>query len=220
MSGIVGSGVPHAVGAARAFKLLGKKNVGIATCGDGAMNSSGFNSSLNMAAMWKLPVVFVVHNNQYAIDCPAEIHASLTMAGRDLSQRAAGFAIPGITVDGNDLFAVHKAAKHCINMARQDNSPSMLELITYRHWAHAGPAEHEAISIWKRPEEVKYWLRRDPIPRFERQVVQGGLLSESELERVRQTVASEIEEAVKFGVNSAYPDPEKELEYYEKVLKV
>ena len=105
MCGIVGAGVPHAVGAARTFKLQGKPNVGVATCGDGAMNASGFNSSLNLAAIWDLPVVFVVHNNLWAIDSPTTKHSSLTKAGRDESQRAAGFAIPGFTVDGNDLIA-------------------------------------------------------------------------------------------------------------------
>jgi len=220
MSGIVGSGVPHAVGAARSFKLLGKPNVAVATCGDAAMNTSGFNSSLNLAAIWDLPVVFVVHNNQYGIDSPITIHSSLAKAGKDQSQRALGYGIPGITVDGNDLLAVYKAAKYCLDKARQGEGPSLLELVTYRHWAHTGPGEHEVVTVWNRPGELAYWLRRDPIPRFERQVLDGELLTAADLETVRSQVAAEIEAAVQFGINSPYPDPEEELAYFEDVFNI
>ncbi len=218
MSGIVGAGVPQAVGAAWAAKLQGNNKVAISTCGDGAMNTSGFNASLNLAAIQNLPVVFVINNNQWEVRIPARWVQALTRAQKDLSVRAAGFAIPGITVDGNDLFTVYKGAKYCIDRAREGKGPSMLECLTYRRWQHSGPKEHE-ITQWPFNDraELEYWLRRDPVKRFEK-IATEGLLTEEELVRVQKQVAIELEDAIEFAVESPWPNPKEDFKYYEKVF--
>ncbi len=219
MSGIVGSGVPHALGVARAFQLQGKKQVAVSTCGDGAMNTSGFNPSLNWAMMWNAPIVFVINNNKWAVDVKDEWYQALAKAGKDLSTRASGFAMPGITVDGNDVFAVYNASKYCIDNARAGKGPSLLECVTYRQWGHGGPADHE-VTMWpyNNPDELNYWLKRDPIKRFESVVLQG-LLTEGELETIRKQVAAEVQDAVEFAIKSPFPDPEEDFRYIREVFK-
>ncbi len=220
MSGIVGSGVPHAVGAAKAFKLKGTRQCAVSTCGDGAMNSSGFNSSLNLAEIWELPVIFVVHNNQWAIDVPSKWENALTKQGKDLSVRASGWAIPGLTVDGNDFTAVYKGAKWCLDRARSGKGPSMIECRTYRQFGHGSSNSPHEVTMWphNNPEELEYWLRRDPIPRFERAMVRGELLTQAELDEVTKQVTAEMEEAVVFAESSPFPDPEVEFKYQRDVF--
>jgi len=219
MAGLVGGQVPHALGAAWGFKLQGKKNVAISTCGDGAINSSGFGTSPNLAGIWDLPVVFVINNNHYESFNQARKEQQLLKRGQDLSVRAAGFAVPGITVDGMDVFAVYKAAKYCMDRARRGEGPTVLECVCYRYWCHFGIADHE-VTEWpyNDPAELKYWLRKDPIKRFERNVVQGGLLTEKELEAVSKAITAEVEEAIEFGRTSPFPDPEEVFKYSREVL--
>lgn len=206
---IVGTGV-KAVGAAMAFRLRGTDQVGIAVTGDGGVNKGAFLESLNLAAINELPVVFVVINNQYEVDRSVTQDNANARAGRQLSERAAGFAIPGITVDGNDFFAVFKAAKYCIEKARSGKGPFLLELVTYRQRSHCyTEMEHEVIWQHGRPEELEYWLRRDPIKLFERNVIEGGLTTEKELSSIRENVDDEIEAAVEFARKSPFPDPEE-----------
>lgn len=221
-SSVVGAGIPHAVGAAKAFKLLGKKNVAIATLGDGAVNTSDFNPSLNLAAIWELPVVFVINNNQYQITVKANWEHSLCRAGQDLSARAAGFAIPGITVDGMDVFAVYKAAKWAIDRARDGKGPALLDCVCYRYRSHGMTvAPHEVLREWpyNDPGEYNYWLSRDPIKRFENVVLgPAGSLTQEELDTVRQEVEAEASEAVAFAEQSPWPDPEAEYQYHRDVF--
>ncbi len=219
MSGIVGSGVPHAVGAAKAFKLKGTRQVAVSTCGDGAMNSSGFNSSLNLAAIWELPVIFVVHNNQWAIDVPSQWENALAKAGKDLSVRASGWDVPGVTVDGNDFFAVYRGAKYCLDRARNGKGPSMLEVKTFRMFSHSGTGVHE-VTKWphNQPEVLEYWLRKNPITRFERNVLEGGLLTQAELTSIQKQVDAEILEALDFADKSPYEEPEAAFKYVRDVL--
>ncbi len=218
MSGLVGAQVSHMVGAAKAARVKGTNQVAVSTNGDGAMNTSGFNSSLNLAAIWNAPVVFVINNNQWQSETPNNLDQGLVMAGKDLSTRATGFGIPGITVDGNDIFAVNKAAKYCIDRARQGKGPSLLECVTYRQWSHSGPLDHEVTRSWPESEtrgwaELNYWLNRDPIKRFERTVLDGKMVTEAELDTIRKEVAAGIDEAVKFAISSPFPDPEEEFKY-------
>ena len=228
MSGIVGTGVSHAVGAARSAQVRGTKQVAVSTCGDAAMNSSGFNSSLNLAAIWNAPVVFVINNNQWELCVPARWEQSLVRAGRDLSARAAGYAIPGITVDGNDVFAVYKAATYCIENARAGKGPSLLECITYRHRSHNESwikekstdtyLSHECLQYpYEDEKELQYWLKRCPIKRFEATVLDGMLKAE-ELAQVRKEVKAETEAAVDFAKTSPMLDPEVELKYVREVF--
>jgi pyruvate dehydrogenase E1 component alpha subunit len=204
---IVGTGV-KSVGAAMAFKVRGTDQVGIAVTGDGGVNKGAFLESLNLAAIHDLPVVFVVVNNQYEVARAVDQDNSNARAGTALSERAAGFAIPGMTVDGNDFFAVVRAARHCTRRARDGGGPSFLELVTYRHRSHCyTEMPHEVVWLLERPDELSYWIRTDPIKRFEASVTQGGLLSEGELAAVRETVDSEIEAAAEFARKSPFPDP-------------
>lgn len=212
-SPMVAHGVPHAVGAAKAYKLRGVSQVAVAVNGDGAMNASGFNSSLNMAAVWKVPVVFVVVNNQWENHASIRETQALSRAGKDLAVRASGFAIPGYTVDGNDVFAVYKAAQFCIDQARTGNGPSMLECATY------GISKGSIVAgwPWNNPAELDYWKARDPIKRFETTVL-SGLLTQQDLDTVVQAVTAEVDEAIAFTTSSAYPDPEEEFKYARATL--
>jgi TPP-dependent pyruvate/acetoin dehydrogenase alpha subunit len=237
MGGQVASGVPVAVGAGWAHKRLGNKRVAIAQCGDGAMQASGFNGSLNLAAIKNMPVVFVVHNNGWAVSLKTQMMNAEVKAGRDLSTRASGWAIPGITVDGNDVFAVYNAAKHCIDQARNGGGPSLLECKTYRQRRHndshafagevkvydlrAGKIYSHETQGWPyfTPEEQIYWLRRDPITRFERLVVDGGMLTEADLDSVRRGVKDELAAAVQFALASPFEDPVEALKYIREVFK-
>ena len=208
---IIGQGIPHAVGAAKSAKIRGTDQVALATCGDGASNQGAWHESLNLATVWELPVVFVVHNNQWRIGIPARWENAPVRRGKDLSVRAAAYGIKGITVDGNDLWAVYKAAKYCIDQARQGKGPSLLELVTYRHRAHGGTVgQHEVLTSWPHRairSEYDYWMKRDPIPRFERVVLGGGDLTQAELTSVQNQVDTKIEEAVEFARTSPFEDP-------------
>ena len=217
MTGIVGAGNPIALGAAFAAMVKGSKQVAVSTCGDGAMNASGFNSSLNMAAIQDAPCVFVINNNQWGIQIPARWDNQLARTGKDLSVRAQGFGIPGYTVDGMDFAAVYTGAKHCIDRARAGKGPSLLECKTYRYHAHSSPRPHEVTS-WphNRPEELEYWLRRDPIKRFERVVTQGGIITEAELAKIAKQVDDEIVDGLKFALASRQPTVEEGLGWFIK----
>ncbi|UCC59565.1 MAG: thiamine pyrophosphate-dependent dehydrogenase E1 component subunit alpha [Dehalococcoidia bacterium] len=206
---IVGTG-GKAVGAAMAFRVRGTDQVGISVVGDGGVNKSAFLESLNLAAIQDLPVIFVVVNNQYEVARSVDQDNANVRAGGQLSDRAAGFAIPGLTVDGNDFFAVYKAAKYCISRARAGKGPSLLELLTYRHRSHCfTEMPHEVDWLLGRPDELSYWLRRDPITQFELNVVQGELITQDELDDINKAIEAEIEEAVEHARESPYPDPDE-----------
>jgi pyruvate dehydrogenase E1 component alpha subunit len=206
---IVGTGV-KAVGAAMAFRVRGTDQVGIAVSGDGGVNKGAFLESLNLAAIHDLPVVFVVINNQYEVARSVDQDNANVKAGGQLSDRAAGFAISGITVDGNDFFAVYRAARHYIDRAREGNGPSLLELLTYRHRSHCfTEMPHEVVWLLERPDELSYWMRRDPIGQFELNVVQGELITRDELADIAEAVDAEVEAAVEYARESPYPDPDE-----------
>jgi len=210
---IIGQGIPHAVGAAYSADLRGTDQVALATCGEGATNQGAWHESLNLATVWELPVVFVVHNNQWRISVPARWETAPIRRGKDLSVRAAAYAIPGMTVDGNDLWAVYKAAKYCIDRARQGKGPSLLELVTYRHRSHSDTiAPHEVTTQWPYKgwgDEYAYWMKRDPITRFEKVVLEGGDLTKAELTLVEKEVDAEVEEAVEFSRKSPFENAEE-----------
>lgn len=222
VTGIVGAGVPHAVGVAKAFKIQGKKNVAIGTFGDGAMKAGGFASSLNLAKIWEVPVVFVVHNNQFQISVKATLEDSLARGGKDLAVRAVGYDMLGVTVDGMDVLAVYKAASELIEQARAKNTPALLECVTYRFRGHSHALSTHEVLRWpyENPAELDYWKRRDPITRFENVVLAPeGLLTQADLDTVKQEVAAEITAAVDFADNSPLPDPEVAYRHFRDVFK-
>jgi len=199
-NGIVGGGLPIIVGAALAAQLEGGDKVAVSFFGDGACHEGEFHESLNLASIWKLPVIFVCENNLYAFHTPARYAIPL----EDIAQGVAAYAIPGIVVDGNDVVAVCEAAEKAVARARAGGGPSFLECKTYRWRSHF---ESDTEPDLRPPEEIEAWKRRCPIASLGRRLLEGGILTEWELEEMDSQVQSEIEDAVSFALVSPLPDP-------------
>jgi len=199
-NGIVGGGIPLAVGAALSAKVLRTGGVAVAFFGDGAANQGLFHESLNLAAVLALPVVFVLENNGYGEATPVEYHARV----RDLAVRAAGYGMPGAVVDGMDFFAVHAAAGEAILRARRGEGPTLLECKTYRYFGH-----YVGDPLTYRPKDEAERMRaeRDPLDLFERRVVAEGWLATGDLRRVDDEVAAAVAAAVRHAEASPPPDP-------------
>ena len=201
---VVGAGLPIASGAGLSIKLRGTDQAAACFFGDGASNQGTFHESLNMAAVWRLPVIFVCENNLYAMGT----RQSIVMTIENVSDRASAYGIPGVTVDGNDVLAVYEAASHAVNRARKGEGPTLIECKTYRQKGHSrfDPAAY-------RPKaEVEEWLKKDPISRFRKRLIEEGTLTEQEAERLSQETKKAVEVAVKFAMESPFPKPEEALE--------
>lgn len=201
---VVGAGIPIAAGAGLSIKLRKTDQVVACFFGDGASNQGTFHEGVNMAAIWKLPVIFVCENNLYAMGT----RQSLVMAIENIADRASAYGILGIAVDGNDVLAVYEATLKAVERARKGEGPTLIECKTYRHRGHSrvDPARY-------RPkEEVEAWLAKDPIKRFKERVLQSGALTEAELQRIEKEASDKVEEAVKFALDSPHPAPEEALE--------
>ncbi|MEM4488845.1 MAG: thiamine pyrophosphate-dependent dehydrogenase E1 component subunit alpha [Desulfurococcaceae archaeon] len=205
-NGIVGAGVPLAVGAALALKYKSPGNVAVAFLGDGAMNQGSVMEALNLAAIWKLPVVFVVEDNQYAISmrstAPTKLQPRIATA-RSFAERAIGFGIPAVTVDGMDVLAVYEAAKAAIERARKGEGPSLLDCKTYRYYGHF---EGDPM-VYRSKEEMEEWKKRDPILLFKEKLIRMSVAAEQELEALHKKAVMEVEEAVKRAEEDPYPEP-------------
>jgi pyruvate dehydrogenase E1 component alpha subunit len=196
---IVGGGLPIAVGGALAQSYLGKDNVTVAFFGDGASNQGTFHESINLAAVWKLPVIFICENNQFAISVPVSQSTSV----RDVSVRAAGYDIPGLTVDGNDAYAMYEAVQNAIDRARRGEGPTLIEAKTYRwrgHWT--GDPE-----VYRTREDVKLWMEKCPIARMKKRMLSEGIADETELAEIESKAKADVEEAAAFALASPEPDP-------------
>lgn len=201
---VVGAGIPIAVGAGLSVKLRRTDQVVACFFGDGASNQGTFHEGINMASIWKLPVIFVCENNLYAMGT----RQSRVMAVENIADRAIAYGIPGAATDGNDVLAVYETARKAVERARKGEGPTLIECKTYRHKGHSriDPARY-------RPkEEVEEWLRRDPIKRLKGRLLQTNVLTEAETELVEKEALARVEEAVKFAVESPYPTPEEALE--------
>ena len=207
--GIVGGGVPAATGAALAFQLRHEDNVVVSFVGDGAMNEGHVNDALNLAGLWKLPIVYVCENNGYATTTTvAESTAAATYA-----DRGHGFGIPGVVVDGMDVLAVYDAAGDAIARARRGEGPTLLEAKTYRFRGHfEGETEILGNRIYRSAEEIQEWKQRDPILVFGQSLRERGILTEDREQEIASEVASEIADAVAFARESPFPDPAEALE--------
>jgi pyruvate dehydrogenase E1 component alpha subunit len=203
-NGIVGAGHNIAVGAGLSAKYRGTKQVCVCFFGDGSTNQGTFHEALNLASVWKLPVVFVCENNLYGISTNQSRHQAI----KDVSDRAVAYNIPGITVDGNDVFAVYEAAKEAIKRARDGQGPTLIECKTYRHRGHF---EGDP-GTYKPDEEQKEWLAKDPIPRMEKFMLENEVVTKNELEALKEEVDKEINEAIEFANNSSYPSLESVIE--------
>lgn len=196
-NGIVGGGIPIATGAALGSWIRGTDEVTVCFFGEGASNEGTFHEAVNMAAIWKLPVVYVVENNQWAVNMPAT--AVLNTEG--VAERGAGYGIPGIRVDGNDVEVVYNTVKEAVDRARRGEGPSIIELYTFRMRAH-NSADREI-----RPQQLRdEWEAKSPIRRARKALVEMGV-EEAELDAIDAAAAEEIEDAYRFAVSSNYPDP-------------
>src|SRR5919204_3185245 len=196
-NGIVGGGMGLATGAALTAKLQNTGSIAVCFFGDGALEQGVLHETTNLAAIWKLPVVFVCENNQYAMSARSD----WSVAGGDPAKRAAGYGIPGVTVDGMDLFGVHAAASELIERARRGEGPAYLVCNTYRyHGHHAGDPLN-----YREREEVERWRQQDPIERVKRTIVEQGVISTDEMEQLEQQVDRQVDEAVEFAKSSPEP---------------
>jgi len=201
---IVGGGIPIAGGAALSAKMRGTDQVAICFLGDGATNNARFHEGVNLASIWKLPVVYVIENNMYAETTPV----SYAMNIPNIADRAVSYGIPGVTVDGNDVLAVYEAVGEAVARARKGEGPTLVECKTCRHHGHF---EGDTMT-YRTKEEVEECKKKDPIPRFRKKLVEMEALTEKDADKVEQEVAKEIDEAVKFAEESPLPAPEEALE--------
>ena len=206
---IVGGGIPIAVGAALSAKMQKQDRVAVSFFGDGASNEGTFHESLNMASVWKLPIIFVCENNGYGISVPTWQSTSV----ENISDRAHGYNMPGETVDGNDVEAIDAAIERAIARAKAGEGPSLIECKTYRwlgHWT-GDP------QTYRTREEVDEWKKKDPMKRWREKLIAEGLYTEAELDAILKAADDETEAATEFALNSPNPDPAHVLDdvFYE-----
>ncbi len=222
-SGIVGQGIPHATGAAYAAQIEGKGRVVLSFFGDGASKQGAFHESLNVASLWKLPVVYVMENNSYNVVTRVEQEDANAAAGEPLAVKAKAFSMPGVTVDGADPVAVHDEVAAAVERARSGGGPTLVESLVYRLSAHgniiAPPGvplhfpEHEAIEVFGAPEEYEAAKRGDPVPRFRARLVTDGTLSSEEADELAAAARDEMQAAVEFGIESPFPAADEAVRY-------
>jgi pyruvate dehydrogenase E1 component alpha subunit len=200
-TGVVGSGMPIANGLAWASKLKGTDQVTIVNFGDGASNIGAFHEALNLAAVWKLPVIFVCQNNRYGEHTRYEWATSATQ----VSQRSVAYEIPGVTVDGNDPVETYWAAQEAIERARAGEGPTLFEAMTYRFWGHIFGDNMRYMP----PEERKAAMEADPAVRFRQRLLDSGQFSEDEISAIEAEAAAAIEAAMQFALDSPPPGPEE-----------
>ena len=206
---IVGGGIPIAVGAALSAKLQKQDRVAVSFFGDGASNEGTFHESLNMASIWKLPIIFVCENNGYGISVPVSESTSV----KDISVRGAAYDMPGETVDGNDVEAIDAAFARALERAKSGQGPSLIECKTYRWMGHwTGDPQ-----TYRTREEVNSWKAKDPIKRWREKLIAAGLYTAAELDQMDQSAEEETTAATEFALNSPNPDPAHVLDdvFYE-----
>jgi len=205
-SGIVGPCIFHATGAGYSFKLLKKDNVGVAFFGDGAANNGAFHEGINLATIWKLPVIFVCENNLYATEVPfAEASGN-----PNVGDRGRAYGLPGVIVDGNDVLAVYEAAGEAVRRARAGEGPTLIECKTYRTRAHS---EGMRDGGYRTQEEVDSWKARDPLVQHRKRLLEQEITGEQELITLERDVQAQIEVAAEFAKNSPWPDPATAAQY-------
>ena len=195
--GIVGGNLPIAAGLALSSEYKGEDAVTVCMFGDGASNTGNFGETMNLAALWQLPVFFLVENNLYGMGTSVERHSAQT----DLSKKAEGYGIPGTRIDGMDVIAVREGVAEGIRQAREERRPTILEAFTYRYRGHSA-ADPE---VYREREEVEEWQRKDPIEVFARRCVEAGVLGEREVEQIREKADEQVKAAVEAADASAEP---------------
>jgi acetoin:2,6-dichlorophenolindophenol oxidoreductase subunit alpha len=203
-NGIVGGSMGIVCGAAWAFKRRGQDNAAICFFGEGAANEGIFHEALNIAAIWKLPVVFLCENNQYGMSMSVKRATAI----ENISDRAAAYGMPGVTVAGTELDEVYKATLEALERARAGEGPTLLEAITYRYLGHS----KSDANLYRTREEIQTWRKRDPIQRFAAVLEGEGVLQENEWQRLDEQAKGRIEEAFEKASTEPDPEPESALE--------
>ncbi len=222
-SGIVGQGIPQATGAAYAAQIRGEGQVVACFFGDGAAKQGAFHESLNIASLWKLPIVYVLENNGYNVVTRAEQEDANAAAGEPLAVKAVAYSMPGVTLDGGDPVAVYRVVAAAVARARAGAGPTLVESKIYRLSAHgniiAPPGvplhfpEHEAIEVFGAVEEYEAARRGDPVPRMRARLVSDGVLTPGRADEIAAAVRDEMREAVEFGLRSPFPPPEAAVSF-------
>ncbi len=202
-NGIVGGGFPLATGAGLTAKQNGRGQVAVCFFGDGAANQGTFHESLNLAGIWKLPVIFVAENNGYAESTPVTYH----MSCRDIAERAVSYDMPGVTVDGLDVLAVYEAAGEAIARARRGEGPSLIECKTYRYYGHF----EGDTTTYRTKEELASYRERDPILKLRHMLEERGIATAASLDTIDQRVKERIDDAWCYAESAPYPVPEEAL---------
>lgn len=199
-TGVVGGGIPTAVGIALALQMRRSEQILLSYFGDGATNEGEFHESLNMASVWKLPVVFICDNNQYGMS----MHMSRVMNIEKISVRAASYGIPGVTVDGNDVLAVYDAVREADERARTGQGPSLVDCLTYRWRGHSKSDR----NLYRTAQEIEEWKHKCPIKRFKNVLVEGGVMTRDEVEEIDQAAKAAVDRAAEEAQTFPEPSPE------------
>jgi pyruvate dehydrogenase E1 component alpha subunit len=205
-NGIVGAPIPLATGAALSAKMKRRGQVVISFFGEGAVNSGSFHEAVNIGTVWDLPVIYVCENNLYA----TEMAFSRATRNTSVARRAESYGLPGVEVDGQDVLAVHNAAKTAIERARAGDGPTLIECKTYRYVGHH---EGDPGTDYRTRDEVQHWKQRDPVKRARKLLLDSGAGDESKLQAIEQEVERLIEQAVEFAEKSTEPSPESVNEH-------
>lgn len=203
-NGVVGGGIPLAVGVGLSLKMRRRDEIVMGFFGDGAANQGSFHESLNMAAIWDLPIVYVCENNQYGMSMSVRKACKI----ENISQRAAGYGMRGVTVDGNDVLEVYDAATEAVKRARAGEGPTLLECKTYR-WKGHSKSDQER---YRTKEEIEAWREKDPIKRFRETLISEGVISEGEAKQIEEEASQTIAEALEYAMASPEPSVDTVLE--------
>ena len=198
-NGVVGGGIPIAVGAALASKMQNRGTVATSFFGDGAMNEGAFHEGANLAAIWKLPVILFCENNKYGMSSSVETAFAIDR----LADRGVSYGIPGVTVDGNDVVAVYEAAQIAVDRARNGEGPTLIEAITYRWKGHSRSDK----NLYRTKEEIEEWKNLDPIPKFIDRALVSGVLNQGDIEEIQKLSTEKIMEAVKQAAAAESAEP-------------
>jgi pyruvate dehydrogenase E1 component alpha subunit len=201
---VVGSGLPIAVGAGLSAKYRGTEQVVVTFFGDAASNTGSFHESLNLASVWKLPVVFICENNLYGISVSQKKHQAIT----DIADRAVGYAMPGTVVDGMDAVAVYEATMKAVKRARSGQGPTLIECKTYRYRGHH-EGDPNMGTRYRTKEEIEEWKKKDPLDRMMKLLMSKKLATKKKLSEMDKQVMTEIEQAVAYATESPPPEGEQ-----------
>lgn len=203
-NGVVGGGIPIATGVGLSMMMQGSDRVCLCFFGDGASNEGTFHESINLAATWDLPVIYLCENNQYGMSMSTQ----RSMRNETIAQRGTAYGIPGERVDGNDVFAVYNAVSKAVQRARAGKGPTLIDSLTYRYKGHSKSDQNR----YRTREEIRSWQERDPIKRLSAHLINEQMLSEQEVKQIQAAAYQAIEDAYQFALNSPDPDPEQLLE--------